>query len=95
MLMLGCGLNLRLAVVSLGRGMVVFLKGCPLSMMFIVALYLPSCRYLAAQEGVESQSYADNLKCVSGDPDVLHRAARFSSGYVRSVGQEPAPLSVG
>ena len=24
-------------------------KGCPLSMMFIVALYLPWCRYLAAQ----------------------------------------------
>ena len=26
---------------------------CPLSMMFIVALYLPCCRYLAAQEGVQ------------------------------------------
>ena len=26
-------------------------QGCPLSMMFIVALYLPWCRYLAAQEG--------------------------------------------
>ena len=25
--------------------------GCPLSMMFIVALYLPWCRYLAAHEG--------------------------------------------
>ena len=24
------------------------LQGCPLSMMFIVALYLPWCRYLAA-----------------------------------------------
>ena len=29
------------------------LQGCPLSMMFIVALYLPWCRYLAAQDGVE------------------------------------------
>ena len=27
-------------------------QGCPLSMMFIFALYLPLCRYLAAQEGV-------------------------------------------
>ena len=26
-------------------------QGFPLSMMFIVALYLPWCRYLAAQEG--------------------------------------------
>ena len=30
---------------------------------------------------------ADNLKCVSGDP----AAARFAVGYVRLVGQEPAP----
>ena len=34
-------------------------------MMFFVALYLPWCGYLAAQEGVEPQLYADNLKCVS------------------------------
>ena len=30
-------------------------QGCPLSMMFIVALYLPWCRYLAAQVGVQPQ----------------------------------------
>ena len=30
-------------------------QGCPLSMMFIVALNLPWCRYLAAQEGVQPQ----------------------------------------
>ena len=35
--------------------------------------------------------YADNLKCVSRDPGVLLRAARFTTGYVRLVGQEPAP----
>ena len=40
-------------------------QGCPLSMMFIVALYLPWCRYLAAQGGIQPQFYADNLKCVS------------------------------
>ena len=64
-------------------------------MMFIVALYLPWCRYLAAHEGVQPQLYACNLKCVSRDPDLLLNAARFTTGYVRLVGQEPAlPVSV-
>ena len=62
-------------------------QGCPLSMMFIVALYLP----WSAHMGVEPQLYADKLKCVSGDPALLLRAARFTTGYVRLVGQEPAP----
>ena len=66
-------------------------QGCPLSMMFIVALYLLWCRYLAAQQGVEPQLYADNLECVSSDPHLLLRAARFTTGYVWLVGQEPAP----
>ena len=66
-------------------------QGCPLSMMFIVALYLPWCRYLSAQVGVQPQLYADNLKCVSRDPDSLLAAARFTTGYVRLVGQELAP----
>ena len=65
-------------------------QGCPLSMMFIVALYLPWCTYLGAQDGVQPQLYADNLKCVSWDPGLLLRAARFTTGYVRLVGQEPA-----
>ena len=42
-------------------------QGC-LSMMFIVALYLPWCKYLAAHEEVQPQLYADNLECVSRDP---------------------------
>ena len=46
-------------------------QGCPSSMMFIVAMSLPWCRYLGAQEGVEPQLNADNLKCVSRDPDLL------------------------
>ena len=66
-------------------------QGCPLSMMFTVALYLPWCRYLAAQEGVQHQLYADNLKCLSRSPDLLLSAARFTTKYVRLVGQEPAP----
>ena len=63
----------------------------PLSMMFIVALYLPWRRYLAAHEGVQPQLYADNLECVSRDPDLLLNAARFTTGYVRLVGQGLAP----
>ena len=43
------------------------------------------------RRGVQPQLYADNLKCVSGDLGVLLRAARFTAGYVRLVGQEPAP----
>ena len=60
-------------------------------MMFIVALYLPWCRYLAAQVGVQPQFYADNLKCLSRSPELLLHAARFTTKYVRLVGQEPAP----
>ena len=66
-------------------------QGCPFSMMFTVALYLPWCRYLAAHEGAQPQLYADNLTCVSRDPNLLLRAARFTTKYVRLVGQEPAP----
>ena len=66
-------------------------QGCPLSMMFIVALFLPWCRYLAAHGGVQPQLYADNLQCVSRNPDLLLHAARFTTQYVRLVGQEPAP----
>ena len=36
-------------------------QGCPLSMMFIVALYLRWCRYLAAHRGYRPQLYADNF----------------------------------
>ena len=53
---------------------------CPLSMMFIVALYLPWCWHWGAQEGVQPQLYADNLKCVSRNPAALLRAARFTVG---------------
>ena len=60
-------------------------------MMFVVALYLPRCRYLEAHHGVSPQLYADNLKCVRRDPGLFLRAARFTTGYVRLVGQEPAP----
>ena len=66
-------------------------QGCPLSMMFIIALYVSWCRYLGALGGVRPQLYADNMKCVPSDPALLFRAARFTAGCVRLVGQEPAP----
>ena len=91
MLMFGCGLSWLLALVSLGLVDGGIPQGCPLSMMFIVALYLPWCHYLSVQVGVRPQLYADNLECVSQDPDLLLNAARFTTGYVRLVGQEPAP----
>ena len=66
-------------------------QGCPLSMMFIIALYLPWCRYLAAHAGFSLNCTLIILKCVSGDPGLLLHAARFTTGYVRLVGQESAP----
>ena len=60
-------------------------------MVFIVALYLPWCRHLETFRGVKPQLYADNLKCVSGEADDLLEAARFTSIYIRLVGQAPAP----
>ena len=58
-------------------------------MMFIVALYLTWCRYLSAQVGIELQLHADNLKCVSRDPDLLLSAAglllSMSGWWVRSL----------
>ena len=58
--------------------------------MFIVALYLPWCTYLGAQVGVQPHLYADNLRCVSRDPGVFLCAARFTTRYVKLVGQELA-----
>ena len=66
-------------------------QGCPLSMMFIVALCLPRCRHLAPVGGVEPQLHADNLKCVCADPAALLPRARFSNSHVQAVGQAAAP----
>ena len=40
---------------------------------------------------VEAASRMSGLKCVSKDPGLLLNAARFTTGDVRLVGQEPAP----
>ena len=61
-------------------------QGCPLSMVFFVALYVPWCRHLEVMLDVEPQLYADNLECSAERPGVLFDAARFISRYVRAVG---------
>ena len=45
------------------------MPGC-VSSLLLGLVYLPWRRHLAAQEGVEPQLHADNLKCVSRDPGV-------------------------
>ena len=40
-------------------------QGCPLSMVFTVALYVPWCPHLEALPDVKPQLYADNLKCIA------------------------------
>ena len=38
-------------------------RGCPLSVVFIVALCVPWCRHLESLPDIKPQLYADNLKC--------------------------------
>ena len=66
-------------------------QGCPLSMVFIVALYSLWCRHLDTFRGVKPQLYADNLKCVSSNDDDLLEAAQVTNTHIRLVGQTPAP----
>ena len=66
-------------------------QGCPLSMIFVVALHLPWCNYLHALDGVEPQLFEDNLKCVTHGPEQLLRGARFAARNIQLVGQQPAP----
>ena len=66
-------------------------QGCPLNMVFTVALYVPWYRRLEAMPAVRRQLYADNLKCGAECPNALFGAARFTAQYVRSVGQDVSP----
>ena len=74
-----------LLLVSHGVGMG---EGCPLSMVFIVALYVSWCRHLDALPDVKPQLYAHNLECSAERPRALFESARFTAQYVRSVGQD-------
>ena len=60
-------------------------------MVFIVALYVPWCRYLESLSDVKPQLYADNLKCSAQCLNALFDAAGFTARYVRAVGQDVSP----
>ena len=66
-------------------------QGCPLCMVFIVALYVPWCRHLESLPDVKPQLFADNLKCSAERRGALFESARFTAQYVRSVGQDVSP----
>ena len=66
-------------------------QGCPLSMVFIVALYVPWCRHLESLPDSKPQLYADNLKCSAVRPRALFESAYFTARYVRLVGQDVSP----
>ena len=66
------------------------IQGCPLRMVFSVALCVPWCRHLDALPDVKPKLYADNLKCSAERPGALFESARFTQ-YVRSVGQDVSP----
>ena len=53
-------------------------QGCPLSMVFIVALYTPWCRYLESQTDISPHLYADNLKCTSYSVDSVLAAVQYT-----------------
>ena len=59
------------------------LQGCPLSMVFIVALFVPLCRHLDSLPDVKPQLFADNLKCSAERPRAFFESARFTAQHVR------------
>ena len=67
------------------------LQGCPLSMVFIVALYVPWCRRLESLPDIKPQLYADHLKCSAARPRALFESAHVTAKYVRLVGQDVSP----
>ena len=67
------------------------LQGCPLSMVFIVALYVPWCRHLESLPDVKPQLFAENLKCSAERPRALFESAYFTARYVPLVGQDVSP----
>ena len=63
-----------------------------MGMVFIVALFVPWCRYLESLPNIKTQLYADNLKCSAQCPNGLFGAAGFTAWNVRSVGQDVSPV---
>ena len=66
-------------------------QGCLLSMVFIVALYVPWCRRLESLPFIKPQLFADNLKCSSACQRALFGAAGYTVHYVKAVGQDVSP----
>ena len=66
-------------------------QGCPLSVIFVVALYVPWCRHLDSLPDGELQLFADNLKCSAERPRALFESVRSTVRYVWSVGQDVSP----
>ena len=66
-------------------------QGCPLSLVFIVALNVPWCRHLDSLPDVKPQLYADNLECSAERPRASFESASFTAQYVRLVGQDVSP----
>ena len=60
-------------------------QGCPLSMVFIVAFFVPWCRHLEALPDVKPQ-------CGAERPSALFDSARFAAKYVRAVSQDVCPV---
>ena len=58
-------------------------QGCPVSTVFIVALYAPWCRHVDNLNGISPKLYADNLGCDSYDVDTLLAAAQYTVSYVK------------
>ena len=48
-----------------------------MSMVFIVALYVPWCRHLESLPDVKPQLYADNLKCSAARQRAIFESAHF------------------
>ena len=66
-------------------------QGCPLSMVFIVALLCSLVSALGKFVDISPQLCADNLKCTSYDVDSVLAAAQYTVSYVHAVGQEASP----
>ena len=69
-------------------------QGCPLSMIFIVALvalYVPWCRHFESLPDIKPQIYADNFECSAARPRAFFGSATFNVRYVWLVGQDVSP----
>ena len=66
-------------------------QGCPLSMVFIVALYVPGVDILSHCLILNLNSMLIILNVVAARPRALFESAYFTARYVRLVGQDVSP----